>query len=355
MARWRVVGVLAATFALLLAASADAMPSAAADRAPGWRVQLGNGDVTSFAELEETGAPKAIGIVISADALASLPAVPSDQHHCVDRDGDGSVARPAECAHTHEFVIPLPDAVDRRADIPFKWVLLNWNLHGHIPPGVYDVPHFDVHFYMLPIADVFAVDDGLCGPEFVSCDDLAVAKMPLPAGMMHPDFIDVDAVVPAMGNNLIDVSGAEFQGEPFTRSWIYGVYGGRVIFYEEMVTLAFLQAGQTAVRLSRPRRPSPAAASTRHSVASATTRAPMPTPSRWRGSSIARRAKGSSWLRRLTGLRAGLGPSTGVSPGAAAVIAAAYRGAGAERSRPRRHDDPAPGLTYRRGRAAAAE
>ena len=39
-------------------------------------------------------------------------------------------------------------AASARADIPFKWVLLNWTPHGHIPPGVYDTPHFDVHFYL---------------------------------------------------------------------------------------------------------------------------------------------------------------------------------------------------------------
>jgi hypothetical protein len=141
-------------------------------------------------------------------------------------------------------VIPLPDAVSRRDDIPFKWVLFNWNLHGHAPPGVYDVPHFDVHFYMPPIADILAIRAGPCGPDFADCHDFARAKMSLPADLMHPDFQDVDAVAPAMGNHLIDLSGREFQGEPFTRSWIYGMYGGRVTFYEEMVTLKYL--------LSRP-------------------------------------------------------------------------------------------------------
>jgi hypothetical protein len=244
MARWSVATALAATFALLLTACGSGARNAAPDRVLGWRANLGNGEVVSFAELQEAGAPNAIGIMISADALASLPSEHSDGHHCFDRDGDGVTARPAECFETHEFVIPLPDTVSRRGDIPFKWVLLNWNAHGHVPPGVYDVPHFDVHFYMVPIADVFAIRDGPCGPEFVNCDDFAVAKLPLPAGLMHPDFSDVDAVAPAMGNHLIDLGGREFQGEPFTRSWIYGVYGGRVTFYEEMVTLAYL--------LSRP-------------------------------------------------------------------------------------------------------
>ncbi|MGH8662238.1 MAG: hypothetical protein ACREUB_10830 [Burkholderiales bacterium] len=39
-----------------------------------------------------------------------------------------------------------------------------------------------------------------------------------------------------MGNHLIDPTSPEFKGKKFTRSWIYGVYGGRVTFYEEMVT-----------------------------------------------------------------------------------------------------------------------
>jgi hypothetical protein len=97
---------------------------------------------------------------------------------------------------------------------------------------------------MAPIADVLAIRPGPCGPDLVDCDAFATAKTPLPAGLMHPDFSDVDAVAPAMGNHLVDLGGREFQGEPFTRTWIYGVYGGRVTFYEEMVTLAYL--------LSRP-------------------------------------------------------------------------------------------------------
>jgi hypothetical protein len=242
-ARWAVASAVTVAYALLLTASGSAAPGAA-DRAMGWRANLGNGEAASFADLEDDGAPRAIGIAISADALASLPSGHSDGHHCADRNGDGVTARPAECFETHEFVIPLPDAVSRRADIPFKWALLNWNLHGHAPPGVYDTPHFDVHFYMAPIADVLAIRSGLCGPEFVDCDDYAVAKQPLPVELMHPDFIDVDAVAPAMGNHLIDPSGPEFKGERFTRSWIYGAYAGRVTFYEEMVSLAYL--------LSRP-------------------------------------------------------------------------------------------------------
>jgi len=150
------------------------------------------------------------------------------------------VDRSTECVATHGTVIPLPDALARRADIPFKWVLFNWNPVGHIPPGVYDVPHFDVHFYLAPITDVFALQDGPCGPEFIRCDQFKMGEMPLPANYMNPDYKDVEAVVPAMGNHLIDLTGPEFNGGRWQRSFIYGIYDGKVTFYEEMVTLAYL-------------------------------------------------------------------------------------------------------------------
>lgn len=202
--------------------------------------ELGNGTVSTYAEFDASGTPQAIGVVYSAGALEGLPTEPSDQHHCYDRDGDGRLEASTECLATHEFVIPLPDALSTRSDVPFRWVLLNWNPMGHVPPGIYDVPHFDVHFYMAPVASVFAVADGPCGMEFVRCDQHALAKKPLPPNYINPDFQDVDAVVPAMGNHLVDVTGPEFSGEEWKRSWIFGVYDGQVWFYEEMVSRAYM-------------------------------------------------------------------------------------------------------------------
>lgn len=212
---------------------------AASGRILGWISELGAGTASSYAELDG-GTLRAIGLAFSATAMDGLPATGSDQHHCVDRNKDGVVDRATECLAQYELAIPLPDAVVRRPDVPFKWILLNWNPHGHIPPGVYDVPHFDVHFFMEPIAKVFALQSGPCGPEFVRCDQFEVARRPVPANYMHPDFKDVEAVVPAMGNHLVDMTGPEFNKQPFSRTWIFGVYDGKVTFYEEMVSRAFI-------------------------------------------------------------------------------------------------------------------
>jgi hypothetical protein len=255
MARWTPLAVVPlVTMILAGCASPRRGSDGPAARHLGSQTELGRGTVSSYAELNGEGEPAAIGVVFSPTALDGLPEGGSDHHHCVDRNKNGTIDHATECIPTFEHVIPLPDAVARRADIPFKWVLLNWNPVGHIPPGIYDVPHFDVHFFMEPIANVFALRSGLCGPEFFSCDQFEVAKRPVPPNYIHSDYRDVDAVVPAMGNHLIDVTGAEFNKQPFTRSWIYGAYGGRVIFYEEMVTRAFLLSKpQSCVPIKSPK------------------------------------------------------------------------------------------------------
>ena len=228
-----------AAVVLALAGCASIDGGAPHGRSLGWQVPLGNGTATSYAEFDATGAPSAVGILLSARALDDLP-MDSDMHRCYGRSKDGAVEAATKCELWHEYAVPLPDAAARRADIPFKWVLLNWNPHGHIPPGIYDKPHFDVHFQMVPIADIFAIEPGPCGPEGVRCDQFRIATRPLPSNYMPADYKDVEAVAPAMGNHLIDLTGDEFKGKPFTRSFIYGVYDGKMIFYEEMVTRAYL-------------------------------------------------------------------------------------------------------------------
>src|SRR6267143_3476409 len=216
----------------------------ATDRILGWRSELWKGTVSSYAEFDDAGVPAAIGIVFSATAMDGLPASGSDQHHCFDRNKDGVVDLATECYQDYEFVIPLPDAVSRRSDIPFKWVFLNWNPGGHLPHGVWDLPHFDIHFVIEPIALLLGIESGPCGPSpdgYVRCDQYELAKKPVPSNYMHPDFRAGRTVVPAMGLPWYDPTTPEFRKEQvFTWSWLYGTYDGKITFYEAMVTRAFL-------------------------------------------------------------------------------------------------------------------
>src|SRR5512135_120520 len=106
--------------------------------------KLGKGTVASYATFDQSGAPKSLGVVFSAGALEGLPSTPSDGHHCFDADQNGSIDLASECSNWHEFVIPMQSEASLRPDILFKWALLNWNPHGHIPLEVFGVPHFDV-------------------------------------------------------------------------------------------------------------------------------------------------------------------------------------------------------------------
>ena len=204
--------------------------------------RLADGPVVSYASVDPSGVPSAIGVRISSEALNSLPAAMSDGHHCFDRNSDGTIDHGTECLATHERVMPLHSSISARTDMPFKWVLFNWNPMGHVPPGIYDAPHFDIHFMIEPIESIYSIQSGPCGPEFVRCDQFEVARKAVPAEYVAPDFQNFDAVVPAMGNHLIDATSPELHGEPFTRTFIYGAYDGRITFYEEMVTVDYLKS-----------------------------------------------------------------------------------------------------------------
>lgn len=240
LGRTRALPTLLAAVAL---GCSESLPSRSAERMLGAPASLGNGTAEAYVEVDASGAPTAIGVAFSEGALEALPQGHSDGHRCYDADADGSIDDANECSGWHELVLPLPSEAARRPDVPFEWALVNWNAHGHIPPGVWDVPHFDVHFYIERVERIFSLQRGTCGPEFLRCDQFERATLPLPPNYMPPDYQDVGAAAPAMGNHLIDPTAPEFHGEPFQRHWIFGTYDGRVIFYEEMVAADYLRRG----------------------------------------------------------------------------------------------------------------
>jgi hypothetical protein len=201
----------------------------------GESAKLGNGQVTAYSEAEGTR-PVAVGMIMTDGALDGLPSdPPTDGKYCFDVDGNGTVDPMKECHNGYENQLDLGAHFRSTVDTPYTYVLENWNPFGHDPMGIYDKPHFDVHFYVNNDAERTAIRTGPC-PALTNCDDYAVAKKLPEAKYLAPDFIDVDAVEPAMGNHLVDPTAPEFNGQPFTHTWIYGAYNNKVTFYEAMVT-----------------------------------------------------------------------------------------------------------------------
>lgn len=225
----------AASLCIASGASAAGMDGASAP--------LGNGTATAYAVIGAGGAPTEIGVRFSAGAFDGLPDRRNATSRCFDLNGDGQIAEHGECEGDYESSLTLPGAVTGRTDIPFTFAMVNWNPEGH-EPEAWAPPHFDVHFYREPLAEVDAMAVGPCG-IFIDCKVLQSALMPVDPKYVAPNHVSVGAAVGRMGNHLIDVTTPELGNPPvpFTHTWIYGAYAGKIIFDEVMATRDYLAGG----------------------------------------------------------------------------------------------------------------
>jgi hypothetical protein len=202
----RDLGAALLALAPLLAIPALPAQAQALRMMEGPRAPLGNGTAFAWVALNAQGAPASMGVSISNEALAGLPG----------EDGD--------------VVLQLPDAA-RQAGYDHVW--LNWNPHGHEPPGVYGVPHFDVHFYRISVAERERIDPS--DPDY----DVKLARAPA-QGSIPPGYVQAPGGVPRMGAHWVQANAPEFTGGRFERTLVLGSQDGQVIFVEPMVTREFL-------------------------------------------------------------------------------------------------------------------
>lgn len=163
---------------------------------------IGNGIARAWVSQTKDGAPVSVGVTLSEKALEKLPEDPA----------------------TLLFTLP-----DNKGAGFYKVVELNWNPHGHFPPNVYDVPHFDFHFYIIPNSERLAIVAN--DPKFA----IAPASQFVP-----PVYFQVPGGEPQMGAHWVDLLSPEFNGGTFSKTFIWGSYDGKFIFWEPMITLAYL-------------------------------------------------------------------------------------------------------------------
>lgn len=206
---------------LLAACSILALGSAAATTAlaasntvfEGKPVKIGKGTGRVVVRADAAGKPTSVAVKLTPDALEGLPSEPSKATH----EGHWS------------YELPMPPKAPRTG---YRHVVVDWNPQGHPPPNVYTVPHFDFHFYTMSRAEVEKVTfKGPADPATVVSNKRLVA----PGYEVIPP-----TAVAKMGVHAVDTGGPEFQGKPFTATFIYGYYKGRLTFLEPMVTRAFL-------------------------------------------------------------------------------------------------------------------
>ena len=181
----------------------------------GPKINVGDGQAWSFIQTDESENPIAIGVQFDAAALNNLPS--------------GGM-------HAHEFVIELPTEINVA---PYDHITLDWNEHGHPPMDVFDLPHFDFHFYFMSSAE-----RDLIGPN-----DSTQFNLPLAAEHLAPLYLETPGGVPRMGAHVIDLTSPEVAGTgTFTHTFIYGKYNAEINFLEPMVTSDFLVSKQSVVK-----------------------------------------------------------------------------------------------------------
>jgi len=221
----------AASTALLIALSACDAPVKNADAAAvttrnyGPTLKLGNGNVRAYVTVDtrDPKVPVEIGVALSEGAMENLPkAMPGHSEH--------------DMLAMNSWDLQLPT----QNPTPYKFVGFGWNPAGHEPPGVYDLPHFDFHFFrvgtdvknsIVPSDSQWDAKSGAYPPQEQRIPFYIDAAT---AAKMEPG----KASVPMMGMHWLDVRSPELQGlagkpndfKQFTKTFIFGSWDGAFIF-----------------------------------------------------------------------------------------------------------------------------
>lgn len=169
----------------------------------GQEVKVGDGTVKSEVKLNSMGTPESVSIIFTERVLANLP---------------GEMK-------TYELTLP-----SQAVQTPFNHLTFDWNPHGHSSDGVYNLPHFDMHFYMISKEIRMSIGE----------DDPKAEKLP-GEGYMPVNYVPFPGYVPMMGKHWGDPFSPELNGETFTKTFLMGSYDEKTIFYEPMMTVAYLE------------------------------------------------------------------------------------------------------------------
>jgi hypothetical protein len=193
----------------------------------GHEVQMGYGKARSWITVSKAGIPLALGIEMTADAFLNLP---------MDKESLGTL------------ILPLHHkAKDLTA---FDHITVDWEPFGHEPLGIYDIAHFDFHFYKIPVETQYAIPSYEVDPA--AFDDLPEADF------IPPLYFHGPGGVAQMGAHWVDLLSPEFNGEIFTHTFLFGSYSGEVTFYESMITKATIESGITVHKeIRQPQKFSP--------------------------------------------------------------------------------------------------
>ena len=181
----------------------------------GQDVPIGQGKAHTIVRTDAQGKVLSYGVVFTPGALDGLPSAAKG------KDPD------------FPYLLPMPETGPKTL---VDHVVINWESAGHAPAHVYDVPHFDFHFYLTSADDqnkiTFKSDQESGDPAQQPGAELMPSGYILPPG----------TAVSRMGVHAVNPTGPEFNGQPFTATFIYGYYDKKLTFVEPMASLAFFKS-----------------------------------------------------------------------------------------------------------------
>jgi hypothetical protein len=220
---------------------------AGAHRQYGTPLKVGNGTIRTYVVLDRKneGRPLEVGVAMSEQSLEGLPAPVQTSAEMKGHDHASM--------NMNMYLLDLP----AQNPTPYKFVQFDWNPAGHEPDSVYTVPHFDFHFYTVPVEVRNSIVPS--DPRYFQ----KAASLPaqdqwypfhLDAGTLAGGVPQGAVTVPLMGLHWLDVRSPELQKlagnpgawQPFTKTFIHGSWNGQFIFDEPMITRAHILSKKTA-------------------------------------------------------------------------------------------------------------
>lgn len=187
-------------------------------------IKMGSGKITTFSSVTPSSEPKYVGIHFAEGALEGLP--------CVEDFENGD----AEGQKVHGFWSKLFNLdFPENTPEPISYAGCGWNPQGHTPHGVYEKPHFDLHYHFYEPETVAGI-----GPGTIE----ALPDKNTPDGYQ---LLEGGAVIPAMGGHLAPKDAPEFHGKEWKKTLIWGAVDAdgdseyENNFVEPMITLDYFE------------------------------------------------------------------------------------------------------------------
>ena len=201
----------------------------------GTPTQLGNGRARTYVVTDQKNGGRTIELGIALDERAMEGLRAPDPSHGEHGDHD-------------MYLLPLP----ARNGTAFKLVELDWNPQGHGQP--YTAPHFDFHFYTIGQAERDAIVPS--DPAWATKAAHEPPAADIPQHYVNPANLlgvpPAQMAVPQMGMHWVDGRSPELRppgtpgAAPFTTTFIYGAWDGKLIFMEPMITREYIMAKRAA-------------------------------------------------------------------------------------------------------------